>query len=178
MMSSQPPIQPQAGIASQQPQIQMVTVSKDFNLRNYISNYSGHGKIRRLIFIADHVKELESEALNMLAAELKSTSNVQLYKVVTERAGVKAERDWMDNTDKKANWTLEKLEQDLNTAKVNLAKENIRVLFSNSFYLLMFRGCSFIVDKLGSLKGGTQRDRRFLLSPWRPTLCFEKLRTL
>lgn len=126
-MSSQPPSQPQTGVSSQQPQIQFVTVSKDFNLKNYISNYSGHGRIRRLIFIADHVKELETEALNMLAVELKNTTNVQLYKMVMERTGAKADREWMDTTDKKANWTLEKLEQELNTSKVNLAKENIRV---------------------------------------------------
>eukprot|EP01102_Stenamoeba_stenopodia_P022456 TRINITY_DN935_c0_g1_i3.p1 TRINITY_DN935_c0_g1~~TRINITY_DN935_c0_g1_i3.p1 ORF type:complete len:205 (+),score=58.54 TRINITY_DN935_c0_g1_i3:151-765(+) len=127
-MSSQAPTQQQSGVAQQQqPQIQMVTVSKDFNLKNYISNYSGHGKIRRLAFTADHAKELEAEALNMMATELKNTANVQLYKLITERLGIKPDREWMDSTDKKANWALEKLEQELNTAKVNLAKENIRV---------------------------------------------------
>lgn len=47
----------------------------EFDLESYISNYTGHTKIDRLIFIAEHCKELELESYKMAIDELKKTTN-------------------------------------------------------------------------------------------------------
>ena len=107
--------------------------SKEFDLENYISNYSGHTKIDRLIFIAEHSKHLELEAFKLAIDELKKTTNTTTYKQVTEKVGDKlgtahrTDQAWMDNVDKRAAQQFDKLEQDLAGYKANLVKESIRV---------------------------------------------------
>eukprot|EP01111_Echinosteliopsis_oligospora_P002599 TRINITY_DN138_c0_g1_i2.p1 TRINITY_DN138_c0_g1~~TRINITY_DN138_c0_g1_i2.p1 ORF type:complete len:494 (-),score=153.65 TRINITY_DN138_c0_g1_i2:105-1424(-) len=110
------------------------SVNKEFDLESYISNYSGHTKIARLVFIAEHNKNVELDAYRMAIDTLKSTTyNTGLYKTVAERVGdrlgpsYKLDQAWIDSTDKKAVQQLERLEIDLNNHKANLIKENIRV---------------------------------------------------
>jgi COP9 signalosome complex subunit 1 len=109
------------------------TSSKEFDLENYIANYSGHTKIDRLIFIAEHRKDLELEAFKMSIDELKKTTNTTLYKNVTEKVGdrlgaaYRTDQSWIDSVDKRAAQQFEKLEQDLAGYKANLVKESIRV---------------------------------------------------
>jgi len=102
--------------------------SKEFDLESYISNYSSHTRIDRLIFIAEHCKELEQEAYKMAVDDLKKTTNTSLYKQVSEKIpGGKVDQSWIDNVDKKAQQSLERLETDLNAHKTNLIRESIRM---------------------------------------------------
>ncbi|GLI71778.1 hypothetical protein VaNZ11_017122, partial [Volvox africanus] len=81
-----------------------------FDLEAYISNYTGHAKIDRLLFIAERSagKPLELEALRMAHDELKKTENTQRYKDVVARiegrlgAGYTLDRVWMENTDRRS----------------------------------------------------------------------------
>jgi len=104
---------------------------EDFDLEAYISNYSGHTKIARLIFIAEHCKVLEKEAYRMAVEELKKTMNTSLYRnlveKVGERLGFVLDAQWIDSTDKKAAAQQERLELELNGYKTNLIKESIRM---------------------------------------------------
>ncbi|KAL6079646.1 COP9/signalosome complex subunit Csn1 [Balamuthia mandrillaris] len=111
------------------------TVShKDFDLEGYLANYSGHTKIARALFIAEHAKDLESEALRLAVSEVKNTTNTTLYKEIMEKAGSKLpapystlDREWVDSVDKRAQQQLERLELELNGYKTNLIKESIRM---------------------------------------------------
>jgi hypothetical protein len=82
----------------------------------------------------------------MACVELKNTTNVQLYKTVTEKLGDRAgpaylsDTEWMETTEKNALLHRERLESDLNVYKANLAKEQIRV----NIYLLLFLFLSFV----------------------------------
>ncbi len=106
---------------------------KDFDLDTYLSNYSGHTKILRAIFIAEHAKDLEAEAYRVALDELKKTQNTVLYKEIADKANDKIgpafarDQSWMDSVDKKAQQQLERLELELNGYKTNLIKESIRV---------------------------------------------------
>jgi len=117
--------------------IQVVIKAEDFDLENYVSSYSGHGKIARLIFIAEHCKALESDALKMAIDELKTTTNTVLYKTVADRTGDKlgpkyvTDQSWMDSIDKKAAQQQERLDVELNAFRTNLQKENIRVGYND-----------------------------------------------
>jgi COP9 signalosome complex subunit 1 len=107
--------------------------SKEFDLESYISNYTGHTKIDRLVFVAEHCKELELDAYRMAIDELKRTTNTILYKQITEKVGdrlgpaYRTDQAWIDSVDKKAQQQLERLEMDLNGFKANLIKESIRM---------------------------------------------------
>lgn len=52
-----------------------ITPPKDFDVDAYISNYSGHARYRRLLFLATRSKELESDCLKRAIDELKKTQN-------------------------------------------------------------------------------------------------------
>src|SRR5689334_443965 len=93
--------------------------ASDFDLEAYIHNYSGHTKISRLLFIAEHCKALENDAYKMAIDELKKTMNTALYKSVTEKVGDKlgpgyvTDQSWIDSVDKKAAQLQERLEMEL-----------------------------------------------------------------
>jgi len=107
--------------------------NKEFDLESYISNYSGHTKVDRLVFIAEHSKQLELEAYKVALDELKKTTNTALYKVVADKVGdrlgpaYRTDQAWIDSVDKRSAQQMEKLEQDLTGYKANLVKESIRV---------------------------------------------------
>ena len=88
-----------------------------------------------MLFIAEHCKELELDALKLACTEVKKTLNSALYKSVCERiagrlgAEYNYEQSWVDATDKKAAQQQERLELELNGYKTNLIKESIRVWF-------------------------------------------------
>jgi len=111
--------------------IQVVIKPEDFDLESYINNYSGHTKIARLIFIAEHCKSLEADAYRSSIDELKKTMNTSLLKTVFERVGDKLGSSYqldqaaLDAIDKKAVQQQERLELELNGYKTNLIKESI-----------------------------------------------------
>ncbi|GIL49002.1 hypothetical protein Vafri_5484 [Volvox africanus] len=106
-----------------------------FDLEAYISNYTGHAKIDRLLFIAERSagKPLELEALRMAHDELKKTENTQRYKEVVARiegrlgAGYTLDRVWMENTDRRSASKGERLESELQSFKAAMMKESIRM---------------------------------------------------
>jgi COP9 signalosome complex subunit 1 len=111
--------------------IQVVINPEDFDLEGYINNYSGHTKIARLVFIAEHCKALELDAFRMAIDELKKTMNTTLYKNLLEKVGEQfgfpLDNQWIDSTEKKVIALQERLELELNGYKTNLVKESIRV---------------------------------------------------
>jgi len=112
---------------------QPTSSSKEFDLESYISNYSGHTKIRRLLFIAEHAPDLQVDALKMAIDELKHTMNVSKYKEITDFLGTRGGPDyvqdvsWIESQEKKAQQKSERLEMELNGYKTNLIKESIRM---------------------------------------------------
>ncbi|KAF2076541.1 hypothetical protein CYY_002155 [Polysphondylium violaceum] len=103
--------------------------SSEFDLENYINNYSGNTKINRLIFIAEHCKPLEAEAYQMAAKEVQKTPNYELYKTIVGKSHgiLSLDSAWVDNMAKKNLAQLDKLDSDLNTAKANMVKDSIRL---------------------------------------------------
>ncbi|KAM9967382.1 hypothetical protein ACTFIW_001466 [Dictyostelium discoideum] len=104
------------------------SISNEFDLETYINNYSGFTKIHRLIFIADNCKPLEVEAYNMALKEVQKTPNLELYNTIINKSHGILELDplYIENLSKKNSLQLDKLEQDLNTAKSNMVKDSIR----------------------------------------------------
>lgn len=113
--------------------IQVVINPEDFDLEAYINNYSGHTKIARLLFVAEHCKQLELDCYKYAIDELKKTMNTGLLRSVFEKVGDKLgatyrlDQALLDSIDKKAAQQQEKLELELNGYKTNLIKESIRV---------------------------------------------------
>jgi len=113
--------------------IQVVINADEFDLENYSNNYSGHTKIARLLFIAEHCKALELESYKMTIEELKKTMNTTLLKAVNDKVGDRlgstgaTDQALYDSIDKKAAQTQERLELELNGYKTNLIKESIRM---------------------------------------------------
>ncbi len=54
------------------------------DLEQYIANYTGNTKIKRLLFIASNNKELSRPAAVLAIKELKKGINTVLYKEVAE----------------------------------------------------------------------------------------------
>jgi hypothetical protein len=141
------------GKQKEEPIVQ-VTPSKDFDLEAYISNYSGHTKIARLIFIAERSKKHEVDALRLAVTEIKNTSNTSLYRRLMEKVGDKLgtgfthDQAWEASTEKKAIQTKEKLELDLSGAKANTLKDAIRVNLNLNiayiFYYFIFAVLNFL----------------------------------
>eukprot|EP01114_Cavostelium_apophysatum_P008037 TRINITY_DN2029_c0_g1_i1.p1 TRINITY_DN2029_c0_g1~~TRINITY_DN2029_c0_g1_i1.p1 ORF type:complete len:458 (-),score=136.28 TRINITY_DN2029_c0_g1_i1:39-1412(-) len=112
--------------------VQVVIKPEDFDLEAYINNYTGHTKIARLVFIAEHCKTLELEAYKMAVEELKKTLNTSLLKSIMEKVGGKlggagVDQSFLEAIDKKSIQTQERLELELNGHKTNLIKESIRL---------------------------------------------------
>lgn len=113
--------------------IQVVINPEDFDLEAYINNYSGHTKVARLLFVAEHCKQLELDCYKYAIDELKKTMNTGLLKSVFEKVGDKLgatyrlDQALLDSIDKKAAQQQEKLELELNGYKTNLIKESIRM---------------------------------------------------
>ncbi|KAJ3318677.1 hypothetical protein HDU76_000759 [Blyttiomyces sp. JEL0837] len=114
-----------------------VVVNPSLDLDSYISNYSGHAKINRLEFIADVCPELQTDALQMALAELKTTYNVPKYSALLgrlneilssrARANVAQDSAWVESTNRAVRIQTEKLETELKNYKNNLIKESIRM---------------------------------------------------
>jgi COP9 signalosome complex subunit 1 len=140
-------------VASHEPQpsvkeelIPQVVPSKYFDLEQYISNYTGHTKIMRLIFIAERSKKHEVEAYKLAIDELKKTLNTSLYRKLFEKLGDKLgpgytfDSAWADSVEKKAQQQKERLELDLAAQKANLIKEAIRAAHNELGNFFVSRG--------------------------------------
>lgn len=114
-----------------------MTPPEDFDLESYISHYTGHTRIMRLMFIGDHCKELEKESFRRALDEIKKTLNTALYRSIVEKMGdqlgVTLDTAWIENADRKAAQTQERLDLELNQAKQSLQKDGIRVIKKSGF---------------------------------------------
>jgi len=112
---------------------------KEFDLDQYISNYTGHSRITRLIFIGERWEEGGLKAFKMAVDELKKTMNTSIYKDLYDvykvgellGAGYQKDQEWIDSVDKKTHQQIERLEIELNQYKTHLVKESIRVAYND-----------------------------------------------
>eukprot|EP00667_Euglena_gracilis_P010163 EG_transcript_10339 len=107
-----------------------------FDLEAYISQYSGAGKVTRLLHIWEHSPPHGAEAARMALAELKRSRNTALYRSACQRfqskgMAVPVDEAWISQTDEQAAKQLEKLEMDLSASKTHLIKESIRLAFND-----------------------------------------------
>ena len=114
----------------------MEVTQPNWDLDQYISNYSGHGQIQRLRFIALKSPPLQIEALKHAIRLIKEiTLNVSLYQETVEQLRLVApsapeaivDQLWIEHATRMTKSTTEKLEAELKNYKNNLIKESIRV---------------------------------------------------
>jgi COP9 signalosome complex subunit 1 len=114
----------------------MEATHPNWDLDQYILNYSGHGQIQRLVFIALKSPVLQIDALKYAIRLIKDTTvNVPLYQETTERLRLLlpsspeaiADQSWVENAIRVTKSTTERLEAELKSYKNNLIKESIRV---------------------------------------------------
>ena len=114
----------------------MEALQPNWDLDQYISNYTGHGQIHRLRFIASKSSTLQVDALKLAVRLIKElTLNVPLYQETVEQLRLLdptspesvVDRIWVENVSKTTKITTEKLEAELKNYKNNLIKESIRV---------------------------------------------------
>lgn len=102
------------------------TTPEQIDVENYASLYTGHTKIARLHFIADHShsRNLELEALRMSLDEIRKGDNTALFKDCVEKINGRLgpsyalDQEWIDMVDRRAAQRQEKLEMELNGYKV------------------------------------------------------------
>ena len=114
----------------------MEVLQPNWDLDQYISNYSGHGQIHRLRFIALKSSTLQVDALKLAIRLIKdATLNVSLYQETVEQLRLLdstspesvIDRSWVESAARTTKVTTEKLEAELKNYKNNLIKESIRV---------------------------------------------------
>ena len=114
----------------------MEALQPNWDLDQYILNYSGHGQIHRLRFIALKSSTLQVDALKLAIRLIKDTTfNVSLYQETVEQLRLVdsiseesvLDRSWVENATRSTKITTEKLEAELKNYKNNLIKESIRV---------------------------------------------------
>lgn len=123
-----------------------VVENATLDLETYASSYSGLMKTERLLFVAKHAPSLRAEALRMALTHVQKSFNVKLYQeihdmltqVIRESSFLPnavidftqqippLDTYWIDQTTKKAQTLLEKLDTDLKNYKDNSIKESIR----------------------------------------------------
>lgn len=116
------------------------------DLESYANSYTGHAKLYRLIYIANHCPSLRIEALKLAISYVMTTYNVALYMQLHQKlqqtlntpglpdvAAQSSSQDyptidqtWVDSRSKKAALKLEKFDTDLKNYKSNSIKESIR----------------------------------------------------
>ena len=122
--------------------------SAPFEVETYASQYSGHGKLIRLMYIADHCPPLQIDALEQAMKYVKThTYNVSMYlkihgKLVAAQTNGQQQSSgeqqhsnvvvepldngWIEKQTKLSQIIFEKLETDLKNYKTNSIKESIR----------------------------------------------------
>ena len=114
----------------------MGTAQPNWDLDQYILNYSGHGQIHRLLFIALKCPALQADAFKYAIRLIKETTlDVSLYQETVEKLQqvlpscqeATPDRVWMEHASRTAKANTERLEAELKNYKNNLIKESIRV---------------------------------------------------
>lgn len=104
----------------------------DFDLEGYISLYTGHTKLARLVYIGEHAEGFFKKAFKAAVDEVKGTTNTKGYKELIKKIDnklgddYKLDNDWILKTDKKISSDAEFLETKLSNAKSSLDSKEIR----------------------------------------------------
>ncbi|CAG8434588.1 10915_t:CDS:2 [Funneliformis caledonium] len=115
-----------------------VEAPNNLDLETYISNYRGHTKVDRLLFIAKRCPILQNDAYRLALQELRDNSldhnryisaATKLNEALTAKGypSFSIDNTWVDSTQKRAKSLLERLEVELKNYKNNLIKESIRM---------------------------------------------------
>ncbi|XP_031476790.1 COP9 signalosome complex subunit 1 [Nymphaea colorata] len=113
--------------------------SEQIDVEAYAALYTGHTKVIRLFFIADHCgnEAVQVEALRMAHDEIKKTENTQLHREVVQKIGGRLgpeyglDQAWVDAIEHRFQLKKDKLENELSGYKTNLIKESIRMGFND-----------------------------------------------
>ncbi|CAG8598939.1 16975_t:CDS:2 [Acaulospora colombiana] len=116
----------------------VVDTPNNLDLDSYISNYKGHTKVDRLLFIAKRCPTLQIDAYRLALQELRensldttkylqSANKLNEILVAQGYPSYSIDGSWVDSTQKRAKTILERLDTELKNYKNNLIKESIRV---------------------------------------------------
>jgi COP9 signalosome complex subunit 1 len=127
----------------------MATIHPNWDLDQYMLNYSGHGQIHRLRFIAQKSQPLQVDALKHALRLIKETTlNVPLYQSTEDQLRLSINPNapqyapvddpaWVDQTLRVTKTTADRLEAELKNYKNNLIKESIRVTYRCGVILIV-----------------------------------------
>ncbi|KAJ4462783.1 putative COP9 signalosome complex subunit 1 [Paratrimastix pyriformis] len=148
-----------------------------FDMEAYISQYSGNTRIARLLNIADWFPNLKIDALRLAITELKQGFNTAAYAQACKMAGDALgplgifDAKWAEETDRKAQQQIDRLEIDLNGYKTNMVRESIRTCHNDMGDFYVRRG-----DYTNALKSYI-RARDYSSSPKHEmALCFNVIK--
>lgn len=113
-----------------------IVENPNLDLETYVNGYSGHMKIKRLLFIAKHAPSLQVDCYKFTLLLLKQSLNVNLYHIIhaklvealrsTTNEIISPDLQWIGIATKQAETLLEKLNNDLKGFKNSSIKECIR----------------------------------------------------
>jgi COP9 signalosome complex subunit 1 len=112
-------------------------MASEFDLESYISNYTGHTKIDRLLFIADVSEELRTEALLLAASLAKQSPDTTRYLAIMDKLSTchdvpdspnnHIDHDWVQTQKRLVSQEQEKLESELAAYQNSHIRESVRV---------------------------------------------------
>ena len=136
------------------------------NIDEYIAEYSGHTRLRRLIHIASLCPALSSKALNIALNEVKKTINIALYKEIVQainnvnisgykKASIEIDQTWVVASEVQFKERLRKLEEARYIAHMHMASDDMmRVLVD---FGLLYYECGDIGSAISFLFEGARK---------------------
>jgi COP9 signalosome complex subunit 1 len=100
------------------------------NIENYISNYRGFTKLKRLIFLIRNHPQFVSIATHILHDELKRGSNTNMYMSLFQDKTFENftyDESWIETIERKSAVKGDKIDTELTMAKNSLVKDAIRI---------------------------------------------------
>ncbi|CAM9194326.1 unnamed protein product [Ectocarpus sp. 6 AP-2014] len=124
----------------------LVPLPPNFDLDAYISRYGGYTKLRRLDWIAQRCPALAPDCYRAALTLLRQGINTQSYRDISTRAVVlmgpehAVDTEWAEQVDRRYQQSVDRLEAELNSYKINLIKESIRMGYNELGDLSYRRG--------------------------------------
>ena len=114
--------------------VNLVVESSPFDVESYIAQFSGRGKLQRLVYIADHCPSLRIEALQLaLKYVMNETYDTQFYeKIVSSLQSIKQtantplRTEWIEQIKFRADSQRDSLDTALKNHKSSSIKETVR----------------------------------------------------
>ncbi|CAM9970279.1 unnamed protein product [Ectocarpus fasciculatus] len=126
--------------------VDLVPLPPNFDLDAYISRYGGYTKLRRLDWIAQRCPSLAPDCYRAALTLLRQGINTQSYREISTRAVVlmgpehAVDTEWAEQVDRRYQQSVDRLEAELNSYKINLIKESIRMGYNELGDLSYRRG--------------------------------------